>query len=73
MEIIHQDIIASIMGRSPSPILDMGTCPDIAPISETNVRSRPDGCGQLITGHPFHTSQCDYPSQGDYHWFILHM
>ena len=39
-------------------------------------RSRPDGCGQLITGHPlipFHTSQCGYPSQlkGDYHWFNI--
>ena len=76
METIYQNIITSTsfdVGHSPSRTLDLSTCPDIAPTSNTDIRSRPDGCGQLISTHPFHTSQCGYPSQdkGDYHWFNI--
>jgi hypothetical protein len=76
MGTIYQKIIASTefdMGHSLTPTLILGTSPDIAPISETNVRSRPDGCGQLNGSHPIHTSQCGYSSRdkGDYHWFNI--
>ena len=78
MGTIYQEIIASTrfdVGHSRTPTLFMGTCPDIAPLSETSVRSRPDGCGQLNTSHPIHTSQCGYPSRsrdkGEYHWFNI--
>ena len=73
---IYENIIASTKfdGHSRrSPTLDMGTNPDIAPTSDKNIKSRPDGCGQLSSKHSIHTSQCGYPSQakGDYHWFNI--
>ena len=73
---IYQGIIDSTAfddGSSPTPTLVLGTSPDIAPVSETNVRSRPDGCGQLSSNHSIHTSQCGYPprEKGDYHWFNI--
>ena len=76
METIYRNIIAltKFHGPShPSATLVMGTCPDIVPISETSVRTRPDGCGQLDPSHSAHTSQCRYPSQRkeDYHWFNI--
>ncbi|KAF8813210.1 hypothetical protein BYT27DRAFT_7239461, partial [Phlegmacium glaucopus] len=76
MQTIYRNIITSTkfeMGHFRSPTLDLGTCPDIAPISETNSRSRPDGCGQLNSSHSIHTSQCGYRSQekGEYHWFNI--
>ena len=76
METIYRRIIAATefdVGSSRSPTLVLGTSPDIAPVSETNVRSRPDGCGQLNGNHPIHTSQCGYPpkEKGDYHWFNI--
>ena len=76
METIYQNIITSTsfdVGHSPSRTLNLSTCPDVAPTSDTNIKSRPDGCSQLISTHPFHTSQCGYPSQGkeDYHWFNI--
>ncbi|KAF8811221.1 hypothetical protein BYT27DRAFT_7252939 [Phlegmacium glaucopus] len=76
MQTIYQNIITSTkfeVEHSRAPTLDLGTCPDIAPISETNSRSRPDSCGQLNSSHPIHTSQCGYPSQdkGEYNWFNI--
>jgi hypothetical protein len=78
MGTIYQKIVASTefdVGNSRTPPLFMGASPDIAPLSETNVRSRPDGCGQLNTSHPIHTSQCGYSSRsrdkGEYHWFNI--
>ncbi|KAF8811240.1 hypothetical protein BYT27DRAFT_7184620 [Phlegmacium glaucopus] len=76
MQAIYRNIITSTkfeVGHSRFPTLDFGTCPDIAPISETNIRSRPDGCGQLNSSHSTHTSQCGYPSEvkGEYHWFNI--
>ena len=76
MGTIYWKIIASAefdVGHSRTPTLVLGTSPDIAPISETNIRSRPDGCGQLNSSHSIHTSQCGYPSRdkGDYHWFNI--
>ena len=75
METIYQNIITSTsfdVGYSPSRTLNLSTCPDIAPTSDTDIKNRPDGCGQLLSTHPFHTSQCGYPSQGkDYHWFNI--
>ena len=78
MGTIYQKIIASTefdVGHSRTPTLSMGTFPDLAPLSETNVRSRPDGCGQLNASDPIHTSQCSYPSRsrdkGEYHWFNI--
>ena len=76
MGTIYRGIIDSTEldeGSSRTPTLVLGTCPDIAPISETNVRSRPDGCGQLDSNHSIHTSQCGYPptDKGDYHWFNI--
>ena len=76
MGTIYRRIIASTefdVGSSPTPTLVLGTSPDIAPVSETNVRSRPDGCGQLNSNHPTHTSQCGYPprDKGEYHWFNI--
>jgi hypothetical protein len=57
---------------SRTPTLDLGTCPDIAPVSETKVRTRPDGCGQLKKSNSIHTSKCGYPKEkGDYHWFDI--
>ena len=75
MATIYQNIIASTsFDGDPRPsTLTMGTCPDIAPISKRNVRTRPDGCGRLIPSHSAHTSQCRYTSQDeeDYHWFNI--
>ena len=73
---IYQGIIDSTTfddGSSRTPTLVLGTSPDIAPVSETNVRSRPDGCGQLSSNHSIHTSQCGYPprEKGDYHWLDI--
>ena len=73
---IYKGIIDSTAfddGSSRTPTLVLGTSPDIAPVSETNVRSRPDGCGQLSSNHSMHTSQCGYPleDKGDYHWFNI--
>ena len=58
---------------SRTPTLVLGTSPDIALVSEKNVRSHPDGCGQLNSNHSIHTSQRGYPprDEGDYHWFNI--
>ncbi|KAF8966229.1 hypothetical protein BDZ97DRAFT_2074195 [Flammula alnicola] len=81
MATIYEQILACTMFRSgrfragcrPSPVLKLGTCPDIAPISPTNVRTRPDGCGQLVSDHPTHTAQAQHSSaiKGQYHWFNI--
>ena len=76
MGTIYQGIIGSTAfddGSSRTPTLVLGATPDIAPVSETKVKSRPDGCGQLSSNHPIHTSQCGYPpkERGDYHWFNI--
>ena len=78
MGTIYQKIVASTefdVGHSRTPTLILGTSPYIVPVSETSVRSRPDGCGQLNTSHPIHTSQWGYPShsrdKGEYHWFNI--
>ena len=76
MGTIYRRIIASTefnVGSSRTPTLVIGTSPDIAPVSETNVRSGPDGCGQLNSNHSIHTSQRGYPprDEGDYHWFNI--
>ena len=76
MGTIYRRIIASTefdVESSRTPTLVLGTSADIAPVSETNVRSRPDGCGQLCSNHSIHTSQCGYPprEKGDYHWFNI--
>ena len=50
MGTIYRRIIASTefdVGSTRTPTLVLGTSPDIAPVSKTNVRSRPDGCGQI--------------------------
>ena len=70
MENIYQNIITSTKFKFDvehyrSPTLNVGTCPDIAPISETNIRSRPDGCGQLKSSYSIHTSQCSYHFQDE--------
>ena len=79
MATIYKEIIDSteFEGRSSrrtrAATLDLGASPDIAPKSETNVKTRPDGCGQLVKSHPFHTSQCGYASnpKGEYHWLNI--
>ena len=77
MGTVYQRIIEATefdVGSSRIPTLVLGAPPVIAPISETNVRSRPDGCGQLNSNHSIHTSQCGYPPReenGDYHWFNI--
>jgi hypothetical protein len=76
MGTIYREIIESTAFNdrsSRTPTLRLGTAPDIAPVSETNVRSRPDGCGQLDSEHSIHTSRCGYPpgEKGDYHWFNI--
>ena len=76
MGTIYERIIKSTTfndGNHHAPTLDLGTSPDIAPVSETNVRSRPDGCGQLNSKQSIHTSRCGYPprEKGDYHWFNI--
>ena len=76
MGTIYRKIIASTefeVGSPRTPTLILGASPDIAPTSETNVRTRPDGCGQLDSNHSIHTSQCGYPPRrkGDYHWFNI--
>ena len=76
MGAIYQKIIALAkfdVGSSRDPTLVLGASPHIAPISETNVRTRPDACGQLNSNHSIHTSQCGYPPRehGDYHWFNI--
>ena len=76
MGTIYQGIIDSTAfndGSSRTPTLVLGASPDITPVSETNVRSRPDGCGQLSSNHLIHTSQCGYPprEKGYHHWFNI--
>ena len=77
MTTIYQRIIGATefdVGSSRTPTLVLGTPPVIAPISETNIKSRPDGCGQLNSNHSIHTSQCGYPigeENGDYNWFNI--
>jgi hypothetical protein len=79
MGIIYKEIIRHTAfddRSSRTPTLVLGTSPDIAPVSETNVRSRPDGCGQIHSKHSIHTSQCGYPpkspkEKGEYHWFNI--
>ena len=76
MGTIYRRIIASAeidVGSSCTPTLVHGTSPDIALVSESNVRSLPDGCGRLNGNHAIHTSQCGYPpnEKGDYHWFNI--
>jgi hypothetical protein len=76
MGTIYRRIVASTefdVGSSRTPTLVLGTSPDIVPVSETNVRSCPDGCGQLNSNHSIHTSQCGYPPRdgGNYHWFDI--
>lgn len=44
------------VGFSRAPTSVMGASPHIAPVSETNVRSHLDGCGQLSRIHFIHTS-----------------
>ena len=60
-------------GSSRTATLDFSAVPDIAPVSETKVKSRPDGCGQLKSNNSLHTSQCGYPpnNKTDYHWFNI--
>ena len=60
---IYREIIKSTVFEDKSsriPTLLLGTAPDIAPISETNIRSRPNGCGQLDSKNSIHTSWCGY-------------
>ena len=75
MATIYENIIDSTKfdGDPRLPTLAMGACPDIAPVSERNIRSRPDGCCQLTRKDPNHTSQYRPTSQakGDYHWFNI--
>ena len=75
MGTIYQRIVASTefdVGSSRTPTLVLGTSPDIVPVSEANVRSCPDGCGQLNSNHSIHTSQCGYPrGVSNYHWFDI--
>jgi hypothetical protein len=74
MGTIYQKIIDSTkfdVGSSRTPTLVLGTCPDIASKSETNVRTRPDGCAQLNSNLSIHTSQCGYPPTGEYHLFNI--
>ena len=68
------DCATFVDGSSRTSTLVLGASPDIAPVSETNIKSRPDGCGQLKSNHSIHTSQCGYPpneTKGDYHWFNI--
>ena len=76
METIYKEIIDYATfadGSSRTPTLDLGTSPDVAPESETSVKTRPDGFGQLKRNNSMHTSQSGYPSnnKGDYHWFNI--
>ena len=76
MGTIHRRIIESTefdVESSCTPTLVLGVSPDIAPVSETNVRSQPDCCGQLVSNHSIHTTQCGYPpkEKGNYHWFNI--
>ena len=75
MGIIYQRIIESAAlkdGSSRTPTLVFDTSPDIALVSRTNVRSRPDGCAQLNSNNSTHTSQCGYPPRGNgYHWLNI--
>ena len=77
MGIIYNIIDSTVFddGSSRTPTLALSASPDVAPVSETNIRSRPDGCGQLVSNYSIHTSQCCYPpkEKGDYHGPILHM
>jgi hypothetical protein len=78
MGAIYEGIIehtAFVDRSSRTPTLVLGASPDIAPVSETNVRTRPDNCGQINKDHSIHTSQCGYrptkEKKGDYHWFNI--
>ena len=76
MGIIYERIIDSAAfndGSSRTPTLVLGTSPDIALVSKRNIRSRPDGWGQLHSNNSIHTSQCGYPlrENGDNHWFNI--
>ena len=77
MGTIYKKVIASTKfddGSSRTPTLVLGTSPDIAPKSETKVKTRPDACGQIKSDNLIHTSRCGYPQKkekGDYHWFNI--
>ena len=73
---IYKRIIGytKLKGSSRTPTLVLGTSPDTAPVSETLVRTHPDGYGQLNSDHPNHTSQCGYRSKekkSNYHWMNI--
>ena len=75
METIYEKIIGSTAfndGSSRTPSLVLGSSPDIAPVSETKVKTRPDAWGQIKSDHSIHTSQCGYRKEkGNYHWFNI--
>lgn len=76
METIVKNILGNcqfIMGNVPLRGVGIGTSPHLAPVSATNVRSRPDACGLLEPYHPLHTSQwyTEMPESGHYHWFNI--
>ena len=76
IEIIVKNILGNckfLKGNVPLRGVGIGTSPHLAPVSATNVRSRPDACGLLEIYHPLHTSQwyADMPASGHYHWFNI--
>ncbi|KJA13396.1 hypothetical protein HYPSUDRAFT_195778 [Hypholoma sublateritium FD-334 SS-4] len=76
METIVKNILGNckfVDGNVPLRGVGIGTSPHLAPVSPTNIRSRPDACGLLEAYHPLHTSNwyTEMPEEGHYHWFNI--
>lgn len=76
MEIVVKDILGNCkFSKNIIPLrgVGIGTSPNLAPVSATNVRSRPDACGLLESFNSLHTSKwyTAMPETGLYHWFNI--
>ena len=74
---VYEKIVSSAKfhnSLAPSPTLSYEQYPNIAPVSDTGVKTRPDGCGVLTTLQAIHTAnQRDIPLKeiGKPNWFDI--
>lgn len=74
---VYEKIVLSAKfhgSTAPSPTLSYEQYPNIAPVSDTGVKTRPDGCGVLTSAQGVHiTNQRDIPLKeiGKPNWFDI--
>ena len=76
MGTIYKGIIDSTVfddGSPRTPTMALGASPDIVRVFETNVRSHPDGCGQLGSNNSFHNAAILLRRKATITGSILHM